>query len=353
MSVKRPSRSSAAAKATEWTSRSSPPPKVSPTSAKTRCHVVVRAHVALGDERARRRSRPARGRCLLDPLALVGEREPGALVGEPLRDRPGDRALVRDAEDEPGLPLEAACHGGESSCGRAASATLRVLAPPTRLPRRCRRGARLCASRRSAALRPIRRGTRRGHARRESAPGTSRSRRDSRRPRPRDRAPRAAAARRARGLRRALGSRSDARRLDVSSSASRAYLARIERRPGGARSRSSDAAIPEARVGRRYSDPPQRLRPSTCPRRRLPELVRQPFVSGVYPSLRYTPEAERQPRPDRRPALAAATGARGDGVKIGIVDDGIDQRERLLQPGRLRLSRRVPERADRAGRPRR
>ena len=36
VSMKRPSRSSAAAKATEWTSMSRPPPKTSPVSAKTR-----------------------------------------------------------------------------------------------------------------------------------------------------------------------------------------------------------------------------------------------------------------------------------------------------------------------------
>ncbi len=36
VSMKRPSRSSAAAKATEWTRRSSPPPNASPVSAKTR-----------------------------------------------------------------------------------------------------------------------------------------------------------------------------------------------------------------------------------------------------------------------------------------------------------------------------
>ena len=46
----------------------------------------------------------------LDPLALVGERELRAAVGEPLGDRPGDRALVGDAEDEPALAFE---HGGD------------------------------------------------------------------------------------------------------------------------------------------------------------------------------------------------------------------------------------------------
>ena len=42
----------------------------------------------------------------LDPLALEGERELRAALGEPLGDRPRDRALVRDAEHEAALSLE-------------------------------------------------------------------------------------------------------------------------------------------------------------------------------------------------------------------------------------------------------
>ena len=71
--------------------------------------VVVGADVALGDERAR----DALGEVahvLLDALALVGERDGRPLVGEPLRDRPRDRALVRDAENERLLAFEPAGH---------------------------------------------------------------------------------------------------------------------------------------------------------------------------------------------------------------------------------------------------
>jgi hypothetical protein len=67
--------------------------------------IGVGAHVA-----RRHQLRPHRGRQLahvrLDPLALEGERELGPLVREPLRDRPGDRALVRDAQDERALARE-------------------------------------------------------------------------------------------------------------------------------------------------------------------------------------------------------------------------------------------------------
>ena len=61
--------------------------------------VLVRPHVTGGDER--RVDRVGKiADALLDAVALIGEREFRALVREPLRDRPRDRALVRDAEDE-------------------------------------------------------------------------------------------------------------------------------------------------------------------------------------------------------------------------------------------------------------
>ncbi len=67
--------------------------------------LLVGADVARGDERARDRLRELAD-VALDPLALEGERELRAAVGEPLRDRPGDRALVGDAEHEAALSLE-------------------------------------------------------------------------------------------------------------------------------------------------------------------------------------------------------------------------------------------------------
>ena len=71
--------------------------------------VVVRAHVALGDElRVDRLGQLAHA--LLDPLALEGERELGALIVEALRDRPGDRPLVGDAQDQRLLALEPPGH---------------------------------------------------------------------------------------------------------------------------------------------------------------------------------------------------------------------------------------------------
>ena len=66
---------------------------------------LVAGDVALdADVGADGRCELAHGR--LDALALIGERDLCALLGQPARDRPGQRALVRDARDERDLPLQ-------------------------------------------------------------------------------------------------------------------------------------------------------------------------------------------------------------------------------------------------------
>ena len=75
--------------------------------------VLVRADVAFEHERAR----DALGEVahvLLDPFALVCEREPRSLVREALRDRPRDRPAVGHAHHERGLSVEPSGgrHGG-------------------------------------------------------------------------------------------------------------------------------------------------------------------------------------------------------------------------------------------------
>ena len=52
-------------------------------------HLLVRAHVALRDERAIHRVSEFPD-SLLQPFTLKGERELGAFLGEPLGDPPGD-----------------------------------------------------------------------------------------------------------------------------------------------------------------------------------------------------------------------------------------------------------------------
>jgi hypothetical protein len=61
--------------------------------------VFVGADVALGHERRVDRAGELTD-ALLDPLSLIRERERGTALGEPARDRPGDRTAVRDAQDK-------------------------------------------------------------------------------------------------------------------------------------------------------------------------------------------------------------------------------------------------------------
>src|SRR6266545_5291482 len=71
--------------------------------------VFVGAHVTLGHERAG----DGLGQlthALLDSLALIRERELGAAVGEPLGDRPRDRAAVRNSENQTTLALIGPSH---------------------------------------------------------------------------------------------------------------------------------------------------------------------------------------------------------------------------------------------------
>ncbi|MGH3130812.1 MAG: S8 family serine peptidase, partial [Gaiellaceae bacterium] len=121
-----------------------------------------------------------------------------------------------------------------------------------------------------------------------------------------------------------------ARKLDVSAASSRAYLARID-----AEQRQAIVAlrraIPEARVGARYRIVLNGLTLS-LPVRRLPTLFELGFVRKVYPNLHYTASLNRGPSIIGAPAFHASTGARGEGVMIAVVDDGIDHEHPFFDP---------------------
>ena len=93
--------------------------------------LLVGADVALGHERARDRLGQV-AHVLLDPLALVRERELRPAGGEPLRDRPRDRAAVGDAEDEPTLARESPARRGSLMTGSADARRSRTTSSPTR-----------------------------------------------------------------------------------------------------------------------------------------------------------------------------------------------------------------------------
>ncbi len=129
---------------------------------------------------------------------------------------------------------------------------------------------------------------------------------------------------------RRLSASGGARRLDARSASSREYLARLARAQTRAVAELR-RAIPRATVGRRLRIVLDGLT-VRIPVRQVPKLYRLGFVHKVYPSTRFTLTLDDSPSLIGVPAFSNATGARGEGVKIAVVDDGIDQTSRFLDP---------------------
>lgn len=69
------------------------------------------------------------------------------------------------------------------------------------------------------------------------------------------------------------------------------------------------------------------------PRSQLPRLTSLPGVAKIYPSVRYTTQLERSPQQIGAPALWGPTLATaGQGIKIAIIDEGIDQTHPFFSP---------------------
>ena len=133
-------------------------------------------------------------------------------------------------------------------------------------------------------------------------------------------------ARRSRGLS-AAGAR---QKLQVDSAASREYLAHLGRRQQAAAAQLR-RAIPAASVQRRYRIVLNGFSVG-LPARDLPRLVALRFVRKVSPSVRYTLNLDESPAIVKAPQYAAATGADGAGMKIGVVDDGVDATNPFFNP---------------------
>src|SRR5205823_5281860 len=61
-------------------------------------------------------------------------------------------------------------------------------------------------------------------------------------------------------------------------------------------------------------------------------LARLGFVAKLYPSVRFTLLLDRSPSIIGADVFHATTGAKGDGIKIGVVDDGVDQTNPFFRP---------------------
>ena len=119
-------------------------------------------------------------------------------------------------------------------------------------------------------------------------------------------------------------------RLSVGSAASRAYLRRLVQAQATAAAQLR-RAIPEARVGRRFQIVLDGLTVS-LPASKLPALVRLPSITAVYPSVTYTLALDRSPSVIGADVLREQQGADGTGMKIAVVDDGIDQSNPFFDP---------------------
>jgi minor extracellular serine protease Vpr len=117
-------------------------------------------------------------------------------------------------------------------------------------------------------------------------------------------------------------------KLNFRTAFSRSYLRSLESAQAKAIA-SIRQEIPQARVSRRYQVLVNGFAVS-LPYERLPELLGSNAVDRVYPSYSYRLDLNRGPSVIGATAFAGLTGARGDGVKVAVVDDGVDHEHPFL-----------------------
>jgi minor extracellular serine protease Vpr len=122
----------------------------------------------------------------------------------------------------------------------------------------------------------------------------------------------------------------DARKLDVRTSSSRRYLAKVESAQERAAAQIRDA-IPGAVIQRRFQVVLDGLTVD-LPVQKLPDLAALSAVTKIYPSASYKLTLDDSPALIRATTYWSSTGLRGEGMKIGVVDDGIDDTHRFLAP---------------------
>ena len=128
--------------------------------------------------------------------------------------------------------------------------------------------------------------------------------------------------------RRAFATTGSVRRLNLASSFSRSYVAGLKVSQQHAVARLH-TLVPEAKVSRHYRVLLNGFAVS-LPYTQLPKLLQASFAKRVYPSYTYMSSMNRGPAVIGAPQFAAATGAKGEGVKVAIVDDGVDQEHPYL-----------------------
>ncbi|MGB2875062.1 MAG: S8 family serine peptidase [Gaiellaceae bacterium] len=120
------------------------------------------------------------------------------------------------------------------------------------------------------------------------------------------------------------------RKLNTSSSSSRAYLAQLETAQALAAAQIR-RAIPKARIENHYRIVLDGFA-VRLPYRDLPALGRISAVQKIYPSLRYHLDTNKSPSVIHADSFWASTGGQGQGIKIGVVDDGVDMNNAFFNP---------------------
>jgi minor extracellular serine protease Vpr len=120
------------------------------------------------------------------------------------------------------------------------------------------------------------------------------------------------------------------RKLALHSAADRAYIAELAAVQARA-VRELRAQIPQARVQERFRLLLDAVTVS-LPSSSLPKLLGLRTFSHVYPVLHYTMADDTSPSVIGAPQIEQADGLDGNGIKIGVVDDGIDQTNSFFNP---------------------
>jgi subtilisin family serine protease len=129
---------------------------------------------------------------------------------------------------------------------------------------------------------------------------------------------------------RTLSGAQSGQRLNTRSAAARAYVAQLTRKQQAA-AKVLRRAIPSAQVRRNYTVILNGMAVE-LPATQMAKAARLSFTHRLYPSYRYTLALNRSPATIGATALRAAGGGSGEGIKIGIVDDGIDPANRFFDP---------------------
>ena len=127
---------------------------------------------------------------------------------------------------------------------------------------------------------------------------------------------------------RSLAGRSSTRRLNTSSAGAKAYVAKLVRAQRAAAA-TLKRAIPEAEVRRNYTILLNGMAVE-LPATELARAAKLSFARKLYPSYRYSLALNRSPGLIGADALAAAGGGSGEGIKIAVVDDGVDPASRFF-----------------------